>query len=274
MTLLAISKLTVTVLVVVLVLAALGAVGLLLLMVKVLRSSARREADEAIAPLRNRVTSLLETAERLKARYERLTGKEDPSVPAPTGRTLELASAADHEIQSVWTEWTVLQAMLEKVRDRERNATDVAGAGLREAAELVGEEEDDADQRQQRADAHAERAKKLLGDLEDAPLRAVGVLDAATAGIAKIRDQLTKTAADVPVDLEELDREAENLGQKPWSDPLGTAERAETLLERIGQHGAAIGVDVGAPPVAAATGFPPTHSPPEPRQTSAQPQSE
>jgi hypothetical protein len=221
--------------------AAMG-VGVIVLMVKVLRRSAERNAEETIAPLRARVSELLEEAERLKARCDRLTGKSNPGVPISTGRTGELAERAQAEVEAVWDDWGLLQKLLEGARDQMKETADLAGSGYSEAARTAGTK--DADRWEADAKQHAEEASRLLTALEEAPLEAVAVVDAASAALAAVR--AGAHGGGIADALPALESRLASYEPRPWTDPVGVAAGARELFAELQKLAVACGVDLGA----------------------------
>jgi hypothetical protein len=195
----------------VLALAALG-LGTITLMIRVLKSAARREAEEAAGRFRRRVMGLLERAEALRARLERFSGANQPE---PEGRTREVVAQAAAELRRLMDLWTEQHAKLGKVDDLVAEEHLISKVHFEEAKAISLESIDACDDVLPLA-ANAEAALDLL---EGAPSRAMRAISAA-------RDELGPTAAGASV------QQITALEDRMRPDPLGAAEEAEGLLAK------------------------------------------
>ncbi len=212
-----------------------GVVGFFVVLLNIMRRTVRRDTDEAIAPLRDKVLKLFERAEELKARHAKLVGAGPKDVPPPEGETETAYQAAGAKIQEFWDLWTELQQKLDRVRVLVESESKWGRARLDEARELAQEKETVS----VRAGAAAAEAEKVLDRLEDAPGRAVAAADAAREAMKAARAKLDEVErAGLKADsyrekVAALEAGLAAIEAGLRSDPLGTADRAEALKAEV-----------------------------------------
>lgn len=182
-------------------------VGFFALLLNVMQRTARRDADEAVANLRDMTVSLYEAIESLRDFYTLFAG---PNVPTPEGDTARVASEAKKKIDEATDGWTMLSQRLE-------HATRLMDEEGKWGRRLLDEARDIAMDRENagiaaRATAAAVEAKKFLDVLEDAPRRALAALKEAHA--TGLVDPLFA------------------IERKITTDPVRAAEEAEKLARR------------------------------------------
>lgn len=197
-----------------------GMAGFFALLLNVMQKTARREADEAIAPLRQKVLGLLERGEALKARHQKLLGTGQPDVPKAAGETEKALAAAGVKVQELYDAWTELQQRLDRCNALVDEEGNWGRKLLDEARDLALSKETASP----RAEAAGKDADGFLDRLEAGPQRALAALDQARAAALKrdagARATLEAKAAEVEAGLR--------------NDPLGTADRAEALAKEAG----------------------------------------
>jgi len=200
--------------------------GLALLMIVVLKRSSEQAADETLAPLRQKVSELMELCDQLKIRLDRASGASDPSVPEPTGRTGERVADAQAKLDEITDVWLKLQKMLETARDHGEAGQNVSGAQFREAAEMI--DADEIDKRFEQAKAASGELETMLSELEGAPIQAVEATEDARDGLAALQEVGSESGDQIA-----LRERLEALPKKPWTDPISVAEEAHAIRQRV-----------------------------------------
>jgi len=182
-----------------------GLVGVFFLFMTIVKKTARRDADDAIQPLRDLVLRLFERVEALKRRHERLVGAGAAGVAPPEGETRKALDEASAKLQAYFELWTELQQRLDRCRALVDAQTGWGRVQLDEARDLAQQKETVSP----KADALAKEIEPILARLEEAPARAV-------AAAEKVR----AAGGDGMVRLADFDARLR-------SDPLGASMAAE-----------------------------------------------
>ncbi|MHC4390944.1 MAG: hypothetical protein ACYS22_06460 [Planctomycetota bacterium] len=210
------------------------------LMIRVMRSSQARQAEEALQPLVKRVSKLLERAEQLKVLYDQASGEQNPDLPPLRGATRKRTVAAKEKLDAVWARFADLQRLLEKARKHSASGSNIAGAHFRETIEMV--QAADFEQIAGDALASADQLETELTDLKNQPIQAVQAFDDARAltEAAQVKGATGSFVQELLAGIAERDT-------APWPDAVAVADRARALrnraLDLARQHGVEVDDD-------------------------------
>jgi hypothetical protein len=209
-----------------------GLVGVALLMIKAARQGSSAHEDDLLREARERVGSLMERAEAVKARYRAATAE----APPPSGATKQLVAKVESELDAIGEVWLGMQQRLERARNADPGA--VAEGPISHALALARDPEDR--HRHEQAMARATEVDGLVARLAEAPVQAVERLDRARELLGKARatGHREAEAARLEARLAEVER------AKPWTDPVGVADQAGQLERDARDLALAVGVRV------------------------------
>ncbi|HVY61539.1 MAG TPA: hypothetical protein VHF22_07790 [Planctomycetota bacterium] len=150
--------------------------GFLFLTVTMIGKTARRDAEEAIQPLRDTTLQIFDRLEAAKARRDKLSGAGQAGVAPPTGELAAKLERASARISEAGTGWTELEERLRQCRALVDSETRFGRTKLDDARDLAKQK----DVVSPRVKAALDEAEKLLEDVERGFLAAGGLVQPRT----------------------------------------------------------------------------------------------
>jgi hypothetical protein len=148
-----------------------GLIGFFWLLLTMIAKTARRDAEEAIAPLRDTVLQLFDRLEAAKARRDKLSGAGQAGIAAPTGALAAALEKASQRVQEASTAWSELEERLRQCRALADSETRFGRTKLDDARDLAKQK----DNVSPKVKAALDEAEKLLEDVEKGFLAAGGL---------------------------------------------------------------------------------------------------